>query len=443
MENSSFSNDETKVRFLLSQIILDQGISIIHEPRRVKGLLNDYCQGNYKREINILIILQDENVPQELIRNKDEIPYDISSLNIRKKILLLHAFDEIFLQWAIDSWGIALNLISDKEATKLDKIQPGDSSDYVQRGKKFNGEQLFFEAIAELENALKLDPNDPIALREMGYALSGLKNYNQALECYSRSIELDDQDDISWRHMGYTLSRIEKNNDAIYCFDKAIRINPRDPITWRRKGVVCHKIKKYSDAIQCFDAAIKNEPQGAINYILLSKVYHDIQQYQNEIKALNHSISIDSSSVWAWNRLGWAHVSVNNFKDALDCFEKILEIDSNNQSAWKGKNLCQKKLSQHQREITFLIKEVQNNPHSTYNWNKLGWAYAGINDFDEALKCFKKSLSLDPTNSTALKGQSLCEKKLGQHRIQKSQKNNMTNTHPDKPKGIFKKLFHF
>ncbi|MCJ7529544.1 MAG: hypothetical protein MUO64_00760 [Anaerolineales bacterium] len=60
----------------LYEIISQYGCEVLNDPRRLGGLLRDYCS-SYKREINVLVAALKERVPFELLKMKDSLPQEV------------------------------------------------------------------------------------------------------------------------------------------------------------------------------------------------------------------------------------------------------------------------------------------------------------------------------------------------------------------------------
>jgi hypothetical protein len=111
MVNSS-SGDSNCVKAALSSILQSEGNSVLDNPKKTKALLLDYCSGNNKREITLLEQLLNEKVHTDLIRPKNIVPYSILSVNLTKKILDNHPFDEDLVRKGIDTLAITLGVIT-------------------------------------------------------------------------------------------------------------------------------------------------------------------------------------------------------------------------------------------------------------------------------------------------------------------------------------------
>lgn len=97
----------------LCTLIQDHG-PLIFNDTTFGGLLTDYFQGGFKKEKNILLVSISEGIPRDLINKKDVLPYDLLYSQLVPK-LVQFGFTESLAQWTVNSWALALGIISSNE----------------------------------------------------------------------------------------------------------------------------------------------------------------------------------------------------------------------------------------------------------------------------------------------------------------------------------------
>lgn len=102
-------NDLAKSRLL--EIIQNYGISVIDEPHRVEALLRDLC-GNCRVEIAVLLTALKERVPQTLLTQGKAVSLKVLAAQLTGRLQDNHAIEQNAAQWAVETWAVALNLIS-------------------------------------------------------------------------------------------------------------------------------------------------------------------------------------------------------------------------------------------------------------------------------------------------------------------------------------------
>jgi hypothetical protein len=97
----------------LKQIVGQYGRSISEDPKRCEALLRDFC-GQYRKEINVLVNAIKEAVPVDLSNSQHRVPSDLLLAQLTKRLEDRLAIDPIAARWSVESWAIALSLISEQ-----------------------------------------------------------------------------------------------------------------------------------------------------------------------------------------------------------------------------------------------------------------------------------------------------------------------------------------
>ncbi len=113
-------------RQVLRRIIAKYGNDLCGNARRCEGLLKDLC-GEYRREISVLINAIEERIPLDLLAAGSSVPRDLLLSKLAKRLednlgLTLEA-----AHWAVNSWAVALGVITEAEVAAKEKNQSSNS----------------------------------------------------------------------------------------------------------------------------------------------------------------------------------------------------------------------------------------------------------------------------------------------------------------------------
>jgi formylglycine-generating enzyme required for sulfatase activity len=113
----------------LCEIISKYGRSVCDDPRKCEGLLRDFC-GEYKGEINVLVGALKERVAADLLTSQTNVPHEVILARLTKRLI-----DDLFLaedaaRWAVESWALALGVISSNSHTKIDREREAPAEPY-------------------------------------------------------------------------------------------------------------------------------------------------------------------------------------------------------------------------------------------------------------------------------------------------------------------------
>lgn len=99
----------------LCEILKIYGQDACNDYKRIRGLLNDFCNGNHP-EINFLLTALEEQVYTELVASSKTIPYEMLAARLIKRLCINRGMTEEIARWAVDSWALALGMISNETA---------------------------------------------------------------------------------------------------------------------------------------------------------------------------------------------------------------------------------------------------------------------------------------------------------------------------------------
>ncbi|HZS07309.1 MAG TPA: right-handed parallel beta-helix repeat-containing protein [Blastocatellia bacterium] len=107
----------------LIEIIARHGRSVAVEPRRCEGLLRDYCAA-YRREIAVLVSAAEERVAADLLTVDTGLPREALLARLARRLHDNVAMEATAAKWAVNSWALALGVISGAELTAMEEGRP-------------------------------------------------------------------------------------------------------------------------------------------------------------------------------------------------------------------------------------------------------------------------------------------------------------------------------
>jgi hypothetical protein len=113
-------------RRTLRELVARHGPGLCSDARRCEGLLRDLC-GEHRREINILVAALRERVPLDLLAGRNSVPTGLLLTRLSKRLEEHLALTEEAARWAVDSWALALGVISDAEEKAI-KSRPDEAA---------------------------------------------------------------------------------------------------------------------------------------------------------------------------------------------------------------------------------------------------------------------------------------------------------------------------
>lgn len=107
-------------RQALRGIVAKYGTDVCSDARRCAGLLGDRC-GSYRREINILVNALEERIPLDLLAAGKSMPREMLLTRLAKRLEEQLGMTETAAYWAVESWGLALNVVTEAEISEREQ----------------------------------------------------------------------------------------------------------------------------------------------------------------------------------------------------------------------------------------------------------------------------------------------------------------------------------
>lgn len=99
---------------------------------------------------------------------------------------------------------------------------------FYNRGIAYTKKAQYDRAIADFDEALKLDPDSAVALNNRGTAYARKGEFDRAIADFNEAIRLDADSATAYNNRGTAYAKKGQYDYAIEDFDQAIRLNPND-----------------------------------------------------------------------------------------------------------------------------------------------------------------------------------------------------------------------
>lgn len=203
---------------------------------------------------------------------------------------------------------------------------------YNRRGETLADQNQNDDALADFEEAIKLNPERWQALHNRAYCFAVKGDFERALADYDRTIEL--KPDYANARFNRGEIRYEQGNyrEAIDDYNQAIRLAPRDSAALNSRGHAYYKLGDYMQAIRDFTSAIRIEPTNAAAYTNRGDAYADKADFARASSDYRAAIRIDPQFGRAYQSAAWlaATCPMDRYRDsrlALELAQKAVELD--------------------------------------------------------------------------------------------------------------------
>jgi tetratricopeptide (TPR) repeat protein len=178
-------------------------------------------------------------------------------------------------------------------------------------------------AIADYDQAIRLDPAYAIAYHNRGIAYFGKADYDHAITDYDQAIRLDPKH-ADYVRRGVAYSWKGDYDRAIGDFDHAIGVNPKDFSAYRGRGGSYYNKGDYDRAVADFNQAILLFPKDGSAYSSRGWVFFKKGDKDRALADLNEAVRLQQWDATVRERRGHVLLALGDAKGALDDFNEAL-----------------------------------------------------------------------------------------------------------------------
>jgi len=166
-------------------------------------------------------------------------------------------------------------------------------------------ESRFAEAIADLDEALRIDPQRVTALRLRGVCLAKLGRHDEAFVDLDRAIELGRGDARSYIQRAEANYAIGRYRESLHDYEQALRLQPEDAAALVGRGHAKYRLGQIPAAVKDYTAAIKLRPRDATLYTQRGNAYADTGRYTEAAADFRRAMKLDPNYGRAYQSAAW------------------------------------------------------------------------------------------------------------------------------------------
>lgn len=276
---------------------------------------------------------------------------------------------------------------------------------------------------------------------------------DQAIAAFKQSLQANPNSAETHYYLGETLDRSDRDQEALAEYNKAVEINPNYVEAWFDLGVANFNRRRYDDAVIAYKQVLKLKNDDGKAHENLADVYRlmaltskdadkrrelyglangeysiaaafikndaellsnwafclgRVEKWQGSIDKLTEAVKI-SPAASDYSNIGWASLNsalldkqnkqvaqVNaKLESGKSALQKAIELDPKLSASYVNLGMISTELGEFQAAVNALTTALQLRGDYWVLDHELGYAYRQLNDFDNAVKYFKKTTELN------------------------------------------------
>ena len=342
----------------------------------------------------------------------------------------------------------------------------GQALHFYDRGMGYARHAQHDRAIADFDEAIKLNPHRADYFWWRGHVYAAKGQYDRAIADYDEAIRLDPKDVVNFHSRGLAYRHNGQFDRAIADFDELLRLDPQNASNfWLRGGAYSAKgeneraVADYSMAQRLFHIGLKF-PGGGLGH-------WEQDQYERAITDYDDAIKLDPKEASFFALRGRAYNATKEYYSAIADYDEAIKLNPKNAGfftargdayRWKGQSVLRREASLNggkiptseggfmytgdfKRAVTDFDKAIRLDPWAVdyraetvarknqlcgmtpaQTLNASGWEYYAKGRYDRAIADFDEAIRLDPkaafifaNRGNAYAGKGLCDRAIADY----------------------------
>lgn len=257
------------------------------------------------------------------------------------------------------------------------------------------------EAVAHLEQSIRLNPRFPDAHNNLGMALEGLGRRDEAVAQYLEALRLDPGMPDANNNLGAVLLKLGRADEAAARFTKALRWLPESAIARDNMGQALAALGRFAEAEAEYAEALRLRPGFAAAHAHMGFAQANQGKLTEAVAQYRESLRLEPRVADTHNNLGIALGTLGRVNEAVAEFEEAIRLDPGQVIARVNLGFT---LAGHGRAadaIPHLAEAIRLEPNLEIAHLYLGWALGGTGRLAEAAVQFREVLRINPNNERA------------------------------------------
>ncbi|MCH4287605.1 MULTISPECIES: tetratricopeptide repeat protein [Bacillota] len=315
--------------------------------------------------------------------------------------------------------------------------------------------QKYDEAIQCFEDALMDDENNVWLLAQAAYSYLSKEDYQSAEEYFLKCYRLKPNDDSifdlvnfykhvndfekaitylektssqyeGWKQfeLGNAYHELGNDGEAVDHLEQSLASGRDDTGVRTLLGDVYDALNQkeesclhYDQALGYYEKALQRDEENDREWIWQEMIWiaHKEKNYEKKLSYLDRASAEFPNNIWMQYHYARCYSDMNDYANAVKACEKCFDLGEKSKEmldlyAW-NLGRCDKE----EKAIETLLKRIDMYGGEEWNYGELGWDYAQLKDYDQALAYFEKALAVNPDSEMHISMIGWCYLRLEQY----------------------------
>ncbi len=301
------------------------------------------------------------------------------------------------------------------------KLDPKNADAYAWRAavyldaKRYDTDQGKYDrAIADYGEAIRLDPKGEY-YHDRGRLYRDKGDYDHAISDYSEAIKLDPKNIENWTDRAAAWELKGDPDHAIPDYDEAIKLNPKDASLHSRRGDLWVKKRDFDRAIADYSDVIRLDPKNTVAYIGRAMAYLNKRDLDRAIADFDQTIKLEPNSpanALVLQTRGDAWFAKGDVVRAIADYDAAIKLQPS--SRFYASRCYVRAMAN--RDLTLALADCNESlrldpKNNVGALNARGFVYLRLGRIDEAIADYDEAIKIYPQLPPSLYGRGLAKLK--------------------------------
>jgi outer membrane protein OmpA-like peptidoglycan-associated protein/Tfp pilus assembly protein PilF len=287
----------------------------------------------------------------------------------------------------------------------IEQSAPGSAelaSAYATRAKHYVTTNDLKSALADANEALRLDPLQPNALHNRALIYFYLGQYDEALADINKEIEVTPEDAEAYASRARIYAESEQPDAAMADLNKALAIDPRHVDALNSRGAIYTMSGKMDAALADFNAVLAIDPKNADAYSSRGGMYLMTNRLPQALADLDQAIRLNPTDINAFLNRGMTYLFQKRFDQAIADFTRALALEPGNAHLHFQRATAYFMSGRVAEGLADADLTIRSQPDHLQAHQLRAAALEAMKRPADALDAHRRVLKLDPTNQQSL-----------------------------------------
>ncbi len=216
------------------------------------------------------------------------------------------------------------------------RLNPELAEGHRKLGEAYKEAGKLEKAADSLETAVALDPRDAIAMFDLGEVYRLLDRMAQAIRAYAATCALEPENFEPRFRLATAYHETGELEQAVVEYQQALKLRPRDAQAWSNLGAAYDALGRRYEAIHAYKQSLECDTKQPVVLVNLATVYIHQDRFGPARRVLETAIKQDPNLSVAHERLGYCNWREQHYDEAIENYRKAITLDKENASAQAG-----------------------------------------------------------------------------------------------------------